>query len=86
MEKPVKEKTVTTDENIEKVRKLVEGNIGMSLNQMSVETGLPKTTVWTILWKSLNFYPYRRLNYNKWLLGQPENFAEFVIWTVAHLS
>ena len=86
MEKPVKEKTVTTDENIEKMRKLVEGNIGMSLNQMSVETGLPKTTVWTILRKSLNFYPYRRLNYNKWLLGQPENFAEFVIWTVAHLS
>ena len=75
----MKEKTVTTDENIEKVRKLVEGNVGMSLNQMSVETGLPKTTVWTILWKSLNFYPYRihlttelthqhkkvRLNYNE---------------------
>ena len=84
MEDPVKEKPVTTEENIEKVRRLVEGNIGMSLRQMSVELGLAKSTVWKILRKSLNFYPYRihltteltdqrkkvRLDYDKWLLEQ----------------
>ena len=63
IKKQVKEITVTPNENIEKVRKLVEGNVGMFLNQMSVDV----------------FYPYRihltteltdqqkkvRLDYNK---------------------
>ena len=67
----------------------------MSLQKISNEVNLPKSTVWTILRKSLNFYPYRihltteltdphkraRLEFNKWLLEQPEDFPEFVIWT-----
>ena len=89
--KPVTE----NEENIEKVRRLVASHLGMSLRQMATELDLPKSTVWTILRKSLNFYPYKvnltteltdehkriRLDYNRWLLEQPEDFANFVIWT-----
>ena len=67
----------------------------MSLNQISIETNLPKTSVWRILWTSLNFYPYRislttkltdahkraRMEYNRWLLQQPEVFPKFIIWS-----
>ena len=44
MEAPVRDKPVINNENVEKVRRLVEGNVGMSLNQMSIELDLPKTT------------------------------------------
>ena len=98
MERPKKidGKHVTeNEENIEKVRQLITRNAGMSLNQISIETNLPKTSVWRILRMSLNFYPYRislttkltdahkraRMEYNRWLLQQPECFPEFVNWS-----
>ena len=61
IEKPKQyKKPVTNDqENVEKVRELISRNVGMSLNQMSIELNLSKSSVWRILWKSLNFYPYR---------------------------
>ena len=89
-------KPVTEDEeNVEKVRDLISRNVGMSLNQISIELNLSKSSVWRILRQSLNFYPYRinltteltdahkraRQEYNRWLLEQPESFPEFVIWT-----
>ena len=91
MKKPVTE----SEENIEKVRNLITNHIGMSINQMTIETNLSKSSVWRILRQSLNFYPYKihltteltnqhkkvRLDFDKWLLEQPEDFAEFVIWT-----
>ena len=50
-ETPPKEKPVTgSEENIEKVRNLVKRNVGMSLQKISDEVNLPKSTVWTILW------------------------------------
>lgn len=94
--KKMEKKPVTeNEENIEKVRRLVESNVGMSLNQMSVELNIPKSTVWKIVRNSLNFHPYKihtttelteqhkrvRVDYNKWLLEQPEDFPDFVIWT-----
>ena len=84
----MEKKPVTEDEeNVERVRNLVTTHLGMSLNQMSLELNLPKSTIWLILRKSLNFYPYRihtttelterhmadRLRYNQWLLEQPED-------------
>ena len=31
----------------------------MSLNQMSVELNIPKSTIWVIIRKSMNLYPYK---------------------------
>ena len=49
-ETPPREKPVTgNEENIEKVRNLLTQNVGMSLQKVSDEVNLPKSTVWTIL-------------------------------------
>ena len=93
--KKEKKPVIENEETVERVRQLITSNVGMSLRQMATELDLPKSTVWDILRKTLNFYPYKinlttelteqhkraRLEYNRWLLEQPEDFPEIVIWT-----
>ena len=57
--KKEKKPVIENEETVERVRQLITSNVGMSLRQMATELDLPKLTVWDILRKTLNFYPYK---------------------------
>ena len=57
--KKEKKPVIENEETVERVRQLITSNVGMSLRQMATELDLPKSTVWDILRKTLNFYPYK---------------------------
>ena len=48
-----------TEENIERVRVLVEGDMSLTIVEISQQTGLNTSMVWKILRKKLKLYAYK---------------------------
>ena len=73
----------------------MEGDPTTSFRKISSEMHLGIATVWRILRKDLKMYPYKpknvqplteahkagRLEFSRWLLDQPEEFADNVLWS-----
>ena len=88
-------KTKTTENNIAVIRDRMEGDPTTSIRKLSSEMSLGHATVWRILRKDLKMYPYKpknvqplteahkagRLEFSRWLLDQPEEFADYVLWS-----
>ena len=93
--KPLKKKTKRTQEAIQEVKDFIEENPRCSLRKAEQQISPSKTTLWRILRYDLNFkfYHYKmvqslsdvhkeqRKKYCEWLLEQPNNFVDRVVWT-----
>ena len=51
-----------TEENIEKIRQMIEEDNTLSVNRIAREAGINRMTVWTILKKKLKLFPYKPHN------------------------
>ena len=84
--------TVMTEENIERVRVLVDDDQSLSIAEISQQTGLSTTIVWRILRKKLKLYPYKpheviprsaenmegRVDFCTWLMSELDSDSEFL--------
>lgn len=93
---PIKRpKRKRSDENVGKIKEMLEENKSLSIRQWSPQVSLSATTVWRILRFDLSAKFYRpstvqplseshveqRKNFCTWLLQQPACFVQNVIWT-----
>lgn len=88
-------KTKRSDAGIEEVRNLVTENRVESLRKIAPHSSSSLTTIWKILRYDLKFKFYRitsvqpltathkqqRRQFCEWLLSQPEDFVQKIIWT-----
>ena len=56
-----RKRSARTDENVEKVRRIIDGDSGTSLKQLSKETGLSRTAVQTIVKQDLKLKSYSKV-------------------------
>ena len=92
---PKKVKTKRTNEKIQEVENFLAENHCVSLRKAGPQISTRVTTVWRILRYDLHFKFYRitsvqplkdihkqqRLQFCQWLLAQPEDFVQKIVWT-----
>ena len=92
---PGKEKTVRVQPIQDQVKTLMRNDMTLSIRQIAQELGISKDSVWKIIRKDLNWYPYKpknvvplterhkglRVEFSKWLRSKPEDFPNSVIFT-----
>ena len=84
-----------TEDNKQLIKAMLEENPSTSIRQITKELELSVGTVWKIMRKELKLYPYKpknvvpltkahkqgRLEFRHWLLEQPDEFPNQVIWS-----
>ena len=65
MKDPGPQKTARTEENISRVRTVINENKSLSVRQIAIKLDLSTKTVWQILRKDIKFYPYKSKTVNK---------------------
>ena len=75
--------TVMTEENIERVRVLVDKDISLTIAEISRQTGLATTIVWRIMRKKLKLYAYKP---HEVIPRSLENMEDFCTWLTAELD
>ena len=62
---PGQQKTARTEENISRVKTVIQENKSLSVRQIAIKLDLTTYTVWQILRKDLKFYPFKSKTVNK---------------------
>ena len=65
MKDPGPQKTARLEENISRVRTVINENKSLSVRQIAIKLDLSIKTVWQILRKDIKFYPYKSKTVNK---------------------
>ena len=87
--------SVRTPQNILRVKDAIDEDKTLSVRALSLQLDIDQTTVWRILRKDLMMFPYKaktttsllprhkleRIEFSRWLLEQPEDFPDIIIFT-----
>ena len=72
-----------TEENIESVKVLVEGDQSLSIAEIAQQTGLNTTMVWKILRKKLKLYAYKSRDVIPSSVENMKVRVDFCTWLLA---
>ena len=75
-----------TEENIERIRQMIEDDNSLSINRIARDVGIDRKTVWLILRKKLKEYPYKPHNFLDLNDRKKEGRVEFCSWVLEQLA
>ena len=92
---PGRTKTKSTEENITRIKNMIEETPSTSVRKLCSESDISSATMWRILRKALKLFPYKpktvqpltpalragRMEFCRWISEKSQEFVDKVLWS-----